>query len=48
MAVGYVPAENLEGKAEFRFFSIDGSTPAWQFWKWPLAIRYSRLLTPIE
>ena len=23
--VGYVPAENLEGKAEFRFFSIDGS-----------------------
>jgi signal peptidase I len=48
MAVGYVPAENLEGKAEFRFFSIDNSAPAWQFWKWPLAIRYSRLLTPIE
>ncbi len=25
MDVGYVPAENLEGKAVFRFFSIDGS-----------------------
>ena len=47
-AVGYVPAENLEGKAEFRFFSIDSSAPIWQFWKWPLAIRYSRLLTPID
>jgi len=47
-AVGYVPAENLEGKAEFRFFSIDTSAPAWEFWKWPTAIRYSRLLTPID
>jgi signal peptidase I len=48
MAVGYVPAENLEGKAEFRFFSIDNGSPAWEFWKWPLAIRYSRLLTAID
>ncbi len=47
-AVGYVPAENLEGKAEFRFFSIDTSTPFWAVWRWPLAIRYSRLLTPID
>jgi signal peptidase I len=47
-AVGYVPAENLEGKAEFRFFSVDGSAAFWEVWKWPLAIRYSRLLTPID
>jgi signal peptidase I len=46
--VGYVPAENLEGKAEFRFFSIDDSAAIWEIWKWPLAIRYSRLLTPIN
>jgi signal peptidase I len=46
--VGYVPAENLEGKAEFRFFSIDGSAPVWEIWRWPLEIRYSRILTPIE
>ena len=48
MEVGYVPAENLEGKAEFRFFSIDDSARIWEIWKWPLAIRYSRLLTPIN
>ena len=47
MDVGYVLAENLEGKAEFRFFSIEG-IPVWQFWKWPLAIRYGRIFTPIE
>jgi signal peptidase I len=48
MEVGYVPAENLEGNAEFRFFSIDDSVHFWEIWKWPLAIRYSRLLTPIR
>ncbi len=30
MEVGYVPAENLEGKAEFRFFSIDDSVHIWE------------------
>jgi signal peptidase I len=44
-AVGYVPAENLEGKAVIRFFSTDGSAHFWEVWKWPFAIRYSRLLT---
>ncbi len=47
-AVGYVPAENLEGKAEFRFFSVNGSAHIWEVWKWPFAVRYSRLLTPIH
>ena len=42
-AVGYVPAENLVGRAEFIFFSTDGGASLWQFWKWPFAIRYSRL-----
>jgi len=46
--VGYVPAENLEGKAEFRFFSTDGSARFWEVWKWPFSIRYSRLFTPID
>jgi signal peptidase I len=48
MGVGYVPAENLEGKALFRFFSVDGSARWWEVWKWPLAIRYSRLFTLID
>ena len=47
-AVGYVPAENLEGKALFRFFSTDGSARIWEIWKWPFAIRYSRILTLVK
>jgi signal peptidase I len=43
-AVGYVPAENLVGRAQFIFFSTDGSARLWEIWKWPFAIRYSRLL----
>ena len=43
-AVGYVPFENLEGKAMIRFFSTDGSARLWEVWKWPFSIRYSRLL----
>ena len=46
--VGYVPAINLEGKAEFRFFSTNGTARFWQVWKWPFAIRYSRILTWID
>jgi len=42
-AVGYVPAENLVGPAQFIFFSTDGSAALWEPWKWPFAIRYSRL-----
>jgi signal peptidase I len=42
-AVGYVPAENLVGKAQFLFFSTDGSARWWEIWKWPFAIRYGRL-----
>lgn len=42
-AVGYIPAENLVGKAQFIFFSTDGEARWWEFWKWPFAIRYTRL-----
>jgi signal peptidase I len=47
-AVGYVPAENLVGKAQFLFFSTDGSAHWWEVWKWPLAIRYGRLFNGIR
>lgn len=46
--VGYVPAENLEGKAMIRFFSTDGSAHIWEVWKWPFAIRYSRILSIVN
>jgi signal peptidase I len=46
--VGYVPFENFIGRAEFLFFSTDGTAELWQVWKWPFAIRYSRLLMGVR
>lgn len=47
-AVGFVPIENLVGRAEFIFFSVDGSSPFWQVWNWPFAIRWTRLLSAVR
>ncbi|MDP9127047.1 MAG: signal peptidase I [Pseudomonadota bacterium] len=45
--VGFVPEENLVGKAEFLFFSIDDNVHFWEVWKWPSAVRWDRLFTKI-
>lgn len=47
-AVGYVPAKNLVGRAEFLFFSTNGDAAIWQIWKWPFAIRFGRLFEAIH
>ena len=44
--VGFVPAANLVGQAEFIFFSVDGSI--FTFWDWPWTIRFSRMFTSID
>ncbi len=44
--VGYVPFENLVGRAEFLFFSIDGSPL--KLWEWPQSVRFDRLFTAIR
>lgn len=46
--VGFVPEENLVGRADLILFSTDGSAQSWEFWKWPWAIRYGRLVHAIE
>ena len=46
--VGYVPEENLVGRAEFLFFSIQPDASFWQFWKWPWSVRWNRLFTKIN
>ncbi len=46
--VGFVPKNNLVGRAKFLFFSNDGSAAWWQIWKWPMAVRWSRLFNGIE
>lgn len=40
---GYVPMENLVGKAKVIFFSIDARDPWWEFWLWPFEIRWGRI-----
>jgi len=44
--VGYVPFENLVGRAEFIFFSIDGSPL--RLWEWPATVRFDRLFDGIR
>jgi signal peptidase I len=46
--VGYVPAENFVGRAEFIFFSTSGYAHWWEIWKWPFTIRYSRVFKAIH
>lgn len=46
--VGYVPIENLVGRAEVIFFSTNGNARFWEFWRWPITIRYGRLLNLID
>ena len=47
-AVGYVPFENLIGKAQIVFFSIGDGEPAWHIWSWPWSVRWSRLFTIVR
>lgn len=46
--VGFVPVENLVGRAEILFFSFNAEYPWWEFWEWPFEVRWSRLLKPIH
>jgi signal peptidase I len=45
--VGFVPDENLVGRAEILFFSTDGTAAIWEIWRWPFAMRFSRFFDRI-
>jgi signal peptidase I len=45
--VGYVPFENIIGRAQIIFFSIEGEH-AWMIWRWPWAVRWSRLFSLVR
>jgi len=47
-AVGFVPFDNLVGRAEIKFFSVDGSARLWEVWRWPSAIRWGRLFASVK
>lgn len=44
--IGYIPKENLVGRADALFFSIDGSF--WKFWQWPWSLRFERFFTSVD
>jgi signal peptidase I len=46
--VGYVPFENLVGRAQIIFFSIGDGEPAWHIWAWPWSVRWNRLFTIVR
>ncbi len=46
--VGFVPFENIIGRAQIVFFSIAEGERAWQIWRWPFAVRWGRLFTIVR
>jgi signal peptidase I len=48
LSVGFVPAENLVGRAKRIFFSIDGGSSPLEIWKWPSGMRSERLLQAVQ
>jgi signal peptidase I len=47
-AVGYVPYENIIGRAQIIFFSIRDGAHAWEVWRWPWTVRWTRLFTLVR
>jgi signal peptidase I len=45
--LGYVPLENLVGRADRRFISLEAGAHLWEFWRWPWTLRISRFFGPI-
>jgi len=45
--VGYVPIENYVGRADIIFFSISQEATLWEFWRWPMDIRWNRFFNLI-
>jgi signal peptidase I len=46
--VGYVPRENLIGRAQVVFFSIRGGVHPWEVQDWPASVRWGRLFTIVR
>jgi signal peptidase I len=45
--VGYIPFENIVGRADIIFFSIKRGH-IWEIWRWPWSVRWNRLLRTIH
>ena len=47
-AVGYVPFENLVGRAQMIFFSLAEGEQSWMIWRWPTAVRWNRIFSIVR
>lgn len=46
--LGYVPIENLVGRADRRFISLTAGAHLWEIWRWPWSVRVSRFFGAIH
>jgi signal peptidase I len=46
--VGFVPAENLVGRADFMFFSLREDKRWWEVWHWPSHVRWGRIFMAVK
>jgi signal peptidase I len=46
--VGTVPLENFVGRAQLIFFSVYEGERAYEFWRWPISVRWSRLFSIVR
>jgi signal peptidase I len=46
--VGYVPFQNIVGRAQLIFFSIHEGEHAWELWRWPWSVRWGRLFSIVR
>jgi signal peptidase I len=46
--VGYVPVDNIVGRAEIIFFSVGEGEAAWKVWRWPWVVRWERLFSIVR
>jgi len=46
--LGYVPFENLIGRAQIIFYSRDRSKTFWKLWLWPSSVRLERIFKRIN
>jgi signal peptidase I len=46
--VGYIPFDHIIGRAQVIFFSLGEGDRAWEVWRWPWVVRWSRLFTIVR
>ncbi len=46
--IGFVPLENIVGRADLIFFSVEGNARLWEIWKWIPGMRLDRFFVDIE